>query len=264
MAMLIDIDDFKKEQIYEIWDYAFDGVVKKIEKNVAWSFEGNGIRTRTTFVQAFQQLGLSYVELPNFLKTNESIEDLAGYMDPFYDLYVIREKDHLRMIDFARATSKPVINAMSCNAHPCEVLTDAHYLHSKYGSLQSLKILLWGPVTNVFKSWHSLAKVLDVDVTHYCPEIYRKKNDGITYCDQLIGKYDVVITDAWSDDFSDDDYSLSEKKLCEIGLPELLPTPPVSIGRELLFKPSSYDNFSGYIQKKGLLKMQKSIITYLL
>lgn len=87
--------------------------------------EGNGIRTRTSFIQTFQELGLSFVELPNLLKTPERAADLAGYLDPFYDAYVVRESNHQRLAEFAFASQRPVIIAMSGMGHPCEVLTDA-------------------------------------------------------------------------------------------------------------------------------------------
>ncbi len=264
MNKLLDISDLKKEAIYQIWGEAAQNANTKFSGNIAWSFEGNGIRTRTTFLQAFQGLGLSYVELPNFLKTDESVQDLAGYMDSFYSMYVVRDNNHQRMTEFAEASTKPVINAMSSEAHPCEVLTDGYYLESKYNSLQELRILLWGPVTNVFQSWHSLSDVLNFNLTHFCPRENHKEMLGNSYVEELNGKYDVVITDGWPSGFSDNKYSLSESKLIELGSPLLLPTPPVTIGNELLFAPKNYVNFSGYAQKSLLIPVQKAIICHLL
>lgn len=264
MITLLDISNLERDDIFQIWNGVSKAPFKEIKGNIAWSFEGNGIRTRTTFIQSFQELGLAYVELPNFLKTKESVQDLAGYMDSFYSMYVIRESNHQRMTDFANSTARPVINAMSSEAHPCEVLSDAYYLNSKYNSLQNLRLLLWGPVTNVFKSWHSLSKVLGLNLTHFCPKEYHESETGVIYSDNLTGQYDIVITDAWPTDFSDKKYSLSQSTLARIGSPELLPVPPVSLGKELLFPLSEYDGFSGYKQKNLLLEVQKSLIGYVL
>ena len=261
---LLDINNLDKEDIYQIWEGVSEEGSRKHKGNIAWSFEGNGIRTRTTFIQAFQRLGLSYVELPNFLKTGESVQDLAGYMDPFYSMYIIRDNSHERMVEFANSTERPIINAMSSEAHPCEVLTDAFYLESKYGSLQQLRILLWGPATNVFKSWHSLAEVLGLNLIHYCPKEQHNTQNGVIYTDSPNDRYDVVITDAWPSSFSDEKYALSQNKLIDLDSPELLPTPPVTVGKELLFVPSSYDKFAGYSQKKLLLPVQKSIVSHML
>ena len=264
MKNLLDINHLEKSDIYQIWKGASEEKPKKQERNIAWSFEGNGIRTRTTFIQAFQKLGLAYIELPNLLKTDESVQDLAGYLDSFYAMYVIRDNNHERMTAFAAATTRPVINAMSSKAHPCEVLTDAFYLDSKYDDLQTLRILLWGPSTNVFQSWYSLSTVLDLNLTHYCPKEYHNAESPVVYSDELNGQFDVVITDGWPTGFSDQKYTLTQLLLTELGSPELLPTPPVAVGEELLFSPSSYDNFAGYNQKKLLLSVQESIINYLL
>ncbi len=273
---LLDINSLEKHQILEIWQQVSDQVTEPLQGSVAWSFEGNGIRSRTTFIQAFQKLGLNYVELPNFLKTAEAVDDLAGYLDPFYSLYVIRDGNHQRMTEFANATSKPVINAMSSEAHPCEVLTDGYSLYRQHGSLDNLRILLWGPVTNVFKSWHSLAQVLGMTITHFCPSSEHSDKHSVSanqsgcekqyvhYIDELDGEFDVVITDAWPKGFADDTYSMSMTHLEKLGHPQLLPTPPVTIGNEVLFKPSTYAHFAGYEQKRWLLPVQTAIVQYLL
>jgi ornithine carbamoyltransferase len=96
-------------------------------------------------------------ELPNFLTSDERASDLAGYLDPFYDIYVIRAANHARLAEFASASRRPVINAMSDSGHPCEVLTDAYFIDTELMPLEQARICLWGPPTNVFRSWHELA-----------------------------------------------------------------------------------------------------------
>jgi len=264
MPNLLDIDSLTGEDIHTIWRNVAESREEKVAANIAWSFEGNGIRTRTTFIQAFQKLGANYVELPNFLKTAESVEDLAGYLDSFYSMYVIRDSNHQRLTDFAQATTKPVINAMSSEAHPCEVLTDAYYLFQRFESLKDVRILLWGPVTNVFKSWHSLSSVLGLNVTHFCPTEFHSDKKGVTYIDNIAGNYDVVITDAWPQGFFDTKFSLGEQALAEMGSPLLLPTPPVTVGNELQQPLTFTPNFIGYQQKALLLPVQLAIVSFLL
>jgi len=265
---LIDIDDLDKADIDQIWRNVDDvsglHLATQAIANVAWSFEGNGIRTRTTFLQCFQKIAANYVELPNLLKTNESVIDLAGYLDAYYSIYVIRDNNHQRLRQFAQASARPVINAMSCDAHPCEVLTDAYSLYTKYGDLETVRILLWGPTTNVFKSWHSLAKVLGLTITHYCPEKYHTNQSEIDYIDTLQGEFDVVITDAWPAGFSDSNFTLNDQYLARMGEPTLLPTPPVTPGNEIAKALSETPQFIGYQQKSLLLPVQIEIVKYLL
>ena len=54
--------DLSAHDIHAIWTLA-DAPLPRVEGTVAWSFEGNGVRTRTSF-QAFRELGLSFTELP--------------------------------------------------------------------------------------------------------------------------------------------------------------------------------------------------------
>ncbi len=227
---------------------------------VAWSFEGNGIRTRSTFIQAFRALGLEFIELPNFLKTEERVCDLAGYLDPLYDLYVIRESNHARLAEFAAASRRPVINAMSSEGHPCEVLTDAYFIDTALSPIEDVRICLWGPTTNIFRSWHELAKVLRLDVVQICDTHFHETKPNVTFLGSPDVKVDIVITDGWPKGV--DALSLTQQQLVQMGSPRLLPTPPFTIGRELAFDPLAYEGFVGYQQKELLSLVQAAILRY--
>jgi ornithine carbamoyltransferase len=258
---LLDVNDLSAAQIRAIWALAAAPPQRR-SGAVAWSFEGNGIRTRTSFIQAFQQLGLAYVELPNLLKTNERACDLAGYLDPFYDLYVVRESNHERLREFAAASSKPVINAMSSAAHPCEVLSDACYINSKIGPIETAKIGLWGPPSNVFQSWHALAAVFGIKVHHFCGAEFHSEHAHVIFHSSPAETVDILVTDGWPSDFNDPAWSLTREHLTLLGNPKLLPTPPFSIGKELGFDPIFYEGFVGYEQKRVLLAVQRAILMH--
>jgi ornithine carbamoyltransferase len=260
---LVSLADLTEYDVREIWAMA-DEPDAALTGNVAWSFEGNGIRTRTTFIRAFQELGLPFTELPNLLKTSERVVDLAGYLDPFYDLYVIREADHDRMRDFAACSVRPVINAMSAFGHPCEVLADAYYLNKRFQSIERAHICLWGPPTNVFRSWHELAGVLGFCLTHVCETQHHEMNPFVHFQCDAPPRADVVITDAWPSEGACSSLALTSQRLDAMGAPALLPTPPFTIGRELLFDPVGYPGFVGYQQKQHLLTVQKAILRYAL
>ena len=76
---LISLSDLSPTDIRNIWRLVGEPV-EPLNGTVVWSFEGNGIRTRTTFIQAFRDLDLQFTELPNLLKTGERARDLAGYL----------------------------------------------------------------------------------------------------------------------------------------------------------------------------------------
>jgi ornithine carbamoyltransferase len=231
---------------------------------VAWSFEGNGVRTRATFLEAFRRLGLAGTELPGLLKSGERPGDVAGYLDPLFDLYVIRESNHPRLAEFAAASARPVINAMSKEGHPCEVLTDAYFIDAALKEITSARICLWGPPTNVFRSWHELAHVLGIEVVHVCAARWHEPKPKVVFQTSAPAQADIVITDGWPDGAEGESAPLTETHLARMGSPALLPTPPFTIGRELEFDPLGYAGFTGYRQKALLLPVQMAIIRHLL
>lgn len=258
---LLRLSELSSSDVHAIWSLV-GAPAKQMQGTVAWSFEGFGIRTRTTFIQAFRELGLEFIELPSFLKTGERACDLAGYLDPFYELYVIRESNHARLAEFAASSRRPIINAMSSEGHPCEVLTDGYYVETQIRPLREARVCLWGPPTNVLRSWHELAKVLSFTVIHVCDARFHELGTHVLYMESAPTDIDVVITDSWPSGTEGSALSLSQEHLVEMGHPKLLPTPPFSIGRELAFDPLTYSGFTGYKQKELLLPVQRAIIDY--
>ncbi|HEY8358953.1 MAG TPA: ornithine carbamoyltransferase [Ramlibacter sp.] len=258
---ILRLSDLSPADVHAIWARV-TAPGSPLAGTVAWSFEGNGIRTRTAFLQAFRELGLAATELPNLLKTDERACDLAGYLDPFYDLYVVRESDHMRLADFAAASRRPVINAMSSEGHPCEVLTDAYYVNTALLPVESARICLWGPPTNVLRSWHELARVLGLSVHHVCEARFHEARANVLFTEATDIAADVVVTDSWPKGTDGAGPSLTEAHLAAMGSPKLLPTPPFSVGREISFDPVSYSGFAGYEQKKLLLPVQKAILRH--
>ena len=251
MNKLIDTRSITPEAIERIWRLVPAVDTLADVGPVAFSFQGSGTRTRTTFLQALSDLGLRPIELPMFLDTKERARDLAGYLDPFYALYIVRYRDHDRMKAFSDASQRPVINAMSSLEHPCEALSDAYWFHTTVKPLDRASIVLWGPATNVLRSWANVASACGANVKMV------EKGPGA-----LPENVDLVVTDGWPPNHMDRRLSLTEGYLEQMGLPLLLPTPPFTIGEELDFDPTTYANFAGYDQKYYLLKVQKAIIRY--
>jgi hypothetical protein len=142
---------------------------------------------------------------------------------------------------------------MSSLEHPCEALADAHWFHSSVKPLDQASIVLWGPVTNVLRSWANVARSCGANVKH----IYKVS-------EALPENVDLVVTDGWPQMYTDQSSSLTIGCLEQMGLPLLLPTPPFTIGQELAFDPLIYTNFAGYEQKLCLLEVQKAIIRYVI
>ncbi len=274
MASLLTIDDLSPGDINAIFERADRPMPSRpaLEAllTAAYSFEGNSIRTRTTFLKALAALSIQAIEVPNLLKTVEPVEHLAGYMDNWVDLYVIRERNHERLGSFTKASNRPVINALSAQAHPCEVLADAYSIRTSKGSLSELTYCIVGPPTNVLTSWHTLADVLGLRLTHVMPEelsaevplawrqrIVPDKRAGLS-------EADVVLTDAWPENFHDRRFRLTLDDLAVVNEDAwVIPCPPFNTAKEIADDVIASKFFAGYRQKAALYPVQRAIIQHL-
>ncbi|MCG8337084.1 MAG: ornithine carbamoyltransferase [Proteobacteria bacterium] len=253
MISLISTESLSQHDLDSIFKRVGDQNEIDIFGTAACSFQGMGTRTRTTFIKALKQLGLEHIDLPAFLDTSEAVRDLAGYLDTYYDVYIIRYNNHEKLKEFVEHSKRPVINAMSSVEHPSEAIADAHWFETNVRQLNGARIVLWGPLTNVLRSWQNVATASGAQV------------DLITTYSALPNSVDLVVTDGWPATVPDHLLSgLELKHLEEMGNPVLLPTPPFTIGKEILFDPVNYDRFAGYAQKACLIDVQKAIIRWAL
>lgn len=78
---LVSLSSLSEIDVHAIWALV-DAPQLPTGANIAWSFEGNGIRTRATFIRAFHELGMQFTELPNQLKTQASGPSPVGRWRP--------------------------------------------------------------------------------------------------------------------------------------------------------------------------------------
>jgi len=231
----------------------------------------NSLRTRATFLKAFTDLDLTAIELPNLLKTSEEKRHLAGYLDQWIDLYVIRESDHAILEEFANASSRPVINAMTAWEHPCEVLSDAFWLWERFGDLKGLKFCILGPSTNVLNSWVQFCRLAGLAFSRVIPDSFNDPT-GIPDAQNITNSLeeglrgaDVVLTDAWPEGFHDAAYQLTPSKLDVANRNVIvIPCPPFNTDNEVDHALIDSPAFAGYSQKRDLYTVHKAILVALL
>jgi ornithine carbamoyltransferase len=233
----------------------------------AYSFEGNSLRTRATFLKAMANLKLTAIELPNLLKTKEDKTHLAHYLDQWIDLYVIRESDHEALGLFAKASQKPVINAMSAKAHPCEVLSDAYYLWKRFVHLQELKVCLVGPATNVLRSWRELCELFQIEYVQVRPDQEKDVQEGkiVHSLSKGIQDADVILTDHWPEGSFEPAYQLTLSSL-QFANPHALviPCPPFDTTQEIHPEVIASPYFADYEEKRDLYVVHQAILVNLL
>lgn len=138
-------------------------------------FEKSSTRTRVSFEAGMAQLGGSAL----FLSSNdlqmgrdEPVEDTARVISRMVDLIMIRTFAHDKIERFAKYSKVPVINALTDDYHPCQLLADIQTYVEHRGSIQGQTVAWIGDGNNVCHSWINAAITLDFKLNIACPEGY--------------------------------------------------------------------------------------------
>lgn len=124
-------------------------------KMLAMIFEKPSTRTRVSFDVGMRQLGgetlfLSGTEMQ--LGRAETIADTAKVLSRYVDIIMIRTLDHYRMLELAEHATVPVINALTDDTHPCQIMADILTFEEHRGPIKG-KTLAWtGDGNNVLHS----------------------------------------------------------------------------------------------------------------
>jgi len=124
-------------------------------KMLAMIFEKPSTRTRVSFDVGMRQLGgetlfLSGTEMQ--LGRAETIADTAKVLSRYVDMIMIRTLDHSRMLELAEHATVPVINALTDDTHPCQIMADILTFEEHRGPIKG-KTLAWtGDGNNVLHS----------------------------------------------------------------------------------------------------------------
>ena len=123
---------------------------------MAMLFEKTSTRTRVSFEVAASQFGghaLFLTPGDSQLSRGEPLSDTARIISSMADLIVMRTSAHDRVITMAAYSRVPVINAMSDDFHPCQLLADVLTFIEKKGQIQDAKVAWIGDGNNVCHSW---------------------------------------------------------------------------------------------------------------
>lgn len=193
-------------------------------KVLAMIFEKSSTRTRVSFEAGMAQLGGSALFLsPNDtqLGRGESVEDSARVISRMVDIIMIRTFGHDKIEKFAEYSSVPVINALTDDYHPCQLLADMQTYIEHRGSIQGKRIVWFGDGNNMCQSYMNAADMLDFELIIACPE-------GFEPCSNLLEKFstrvsierdpvaavsgaDLVVTDTWASMGQEEEKQIREK-----------------------------------------------------
>lgn len=138
-------------------------------------FEKASTRTRISFEAGMIQLGGQAIFLSprdTQLGRGEPIADAARVMSRMVDAVMIRTFAHSNLIEFAENSRVPVINGLSDDLHPCQLLADMQTFHEHRGSIAGKTVAWIGDGNNMCNSYIEAAIRFDFQLHVACPEGY--------------------------------------------------------------------------------------------
>jgi ornithine carbamoyltransferase len=180
-------------------------------KTLAMVFEKSSTRTRVSFETAMIQMGGGSIFLsPNDtqLGRGEPIEDTARVLSRMVDAIMIRTFEQEKIERLARYSQVPVINALSDDFHPCQLLADMQTYFEHRGDIKGKTVCWVGDGNNMCNSFINAAALLDYELVVACPEGYEPKkrlleahSDRVRIVRnpmQAVAGASLVATDVWA------------------------------------------------------------------
>ena len=147
--------------------------ISQRRKTLGLIFEKASTRTRIAFETAMAQMdgvSLFIAAGDSQLDRGEPVEDTARVVSRMIDCVAIRTFDHERLERFAACSRVPVINALSNDFHPCQLLADIQTFQEHRGAIASSTVAWVGDGNNVCQSYINATAAFDFELRICCPE----------------------------------------------------------------------------------------------
>ena len=214
--------DLTKEETINILDLASRFKKEKLDlnlgnKTLGLIFNKASTRTRVSFHVAMSRLGGSTIDLnpdTTQIGRGEPIRDTARVLSRYCDVVAIRTYKQNDLEEYARWSSKPVINALTDIEHPCQALADFLTIKEEFGSFEDICLTFIGDGNNVANSLILCSALLGIKLKIACPKGY-EPNENIIKMAKKINREDkeleitndpiqatsgsnVIYTDVWA------------------------------------------------------------------
>ncbi|MBV8161382.1 MAG: ornithine carbamoyltransferase [Acidimicrobiia bacterium] len=211
----LDVDDLDSDELDEVLAEAENPHPAPVMAGLgaALLFEKPSLRTRSSMEMAVVQLGghpVSILGDEAGIDRREKAEDIARVLSRYHAVIAARVFDHAILERLASASSVPVVNMLSDNAHPCQALADLLTLRQHFGSLKGRVLAYVGDGNNVCASLMLAAAMEHVEVRVATPAGYappsavveraRDSSDVFVTEDPVsaVRGADAVYTDVWA------------------------------------------------------------------
>jgi ornithine carbamoyltransferase len=184
-----------------------------LHKNLAIIFEKASTRTRVSFEVGINQLGGHAVIMNKNdmqLGKGESLKDTAKILSRFVDAVIIRSNLHHTILELAKYSSVPVVNALSDFSHPCQIMAAVLTIEEHLGKIAGKKLAWFGDANNVLNSYIHAAAAFGYELAIATPkeldfcnnEIKKALKSGakishFTDAKKAAENADVLISDTW-------------------------------------------------------------------
>ena len=145
------------------------------DRTLVMIFEKASTRTRLSFEAGMHQLGGSAIYLntrDSQLGRGEPVEDAAQVISRMSDLVMIRTFEQEIIERFAANSRVPVINGLTNEYHPCQILADIYTFIEHRGSIRGKTVAWIGDSNNVCNTWLQAAEIFDFNVHVSTPPGY--------------------------------------------------------------------------------------------
>lgn len=216
----LTLNDFSTDELYGVLDHASKlkrdwraGNVRDSLKNrvLAMIFEKSSTRTRVSFEAGMAQLGGSALFLSprdTQLGRGEPIEDSSRVISSMADAVMIRTFDHKTITKFASVAKCPVINALTDDYHPCQLLADMQTFREHRGDIRGATVTWVGDGNNMCNSYINAAQQFGFQLRIACPPGYEPDRQLLESAGDRVAVFNdpheaardshLLVTDVWA------------------------------------------------------------------
>jgi len=145
------------------------------DRTLAMVFEKHSTRTRVSFEAGMYQLGGAVITLmtrDTQMGRGEPLEDVARVISRMVDIVMIRTFEQAIIERFSGHSRVPVVNGLTNEYHPCQILGDIYTYVEQRGSIHGKTVAWIGDSNNVCNTWLQAAEVFDFNVHVSTPPGY--------------------------------------------------------------------------------------------
>ena len=183
-------------------------------KMLAMIFDKPSTRTRVSFDVGMRQLGGETIILSGSemqLGRGETVADTAKVLSRYVDAIMIRTTDHARVLELAENATVPVINGLTDDTHPCQIMADVLTIEEKLGTCEGKKIVWTGDGNNVLNSLIEGSSVFNYELDIAVPKGHEPDGKYLDWAKSRGAKIklghdaktsvinaDCIVTDTWT------------------------------------------------------------------